>query len=182
MTRSLWLLSFTDLAALLLAFFALVVSTRRFDAAAPAGPVPVAPVPVAGLPAEGGGAAPAGSFAYRAALARDGLLRLPPACRPARLLLGTTRLRAEWDVSSAGGPPEACADSVARVLSPLAAAPGLSVGLLLEGPGVDPADPPWPALRRAGAALAPHLPRPPLLLFGRGGRNVLALLVEEEAP
>ncbi|GBD41324.1 hypothetical protein HRbin39_00703 [bacterium HR39] len=181
MSRSLWLLSFTDLAALLLAFFALLVSTRRFEPAPPSGTVPVAPVPVAGLPSRAGNASPAGSFPYRAALARDGLAHLPPSCRPARITLVVDRMRAEWDAHRLAE-LRSCAGAMAAVLAPLATAPAISTVLILEDAGVDPARAPWAALRDLAIGLAPDPQRLPKLLLRRDGGGSLALVIEEERP
>lgn len=181
MSRSLWLLSFTDLAALLLAFFALLVSTRRFEPATPSGTVPVAPVPVAGLPAREGNVSAAGSFSYRAALVRDGLAHLPPSCRPARITLVPGAMRAEWDAHRLAD-LRSCAEAVAAVLAPLATAPAVSTALILEDAGLDPARAPWAALRDLAIGLAPDPERLPELLLRRDGDGSLALVIEEERP
>lgn len=181
MNRSLWLLSFTDLAALLLAFFALLVSTRRFEPATPSGTVPVAPVPVAGVPAREGDASPVGSFSYRAALVRDGLAHLPPSCRPGRVILVAGGMRAEWEARRL---PDlrSCADAVAGALAPLATARAISTLLILEDARVDPARAPWTVLRELAIGLAPEPERLPKLLLRRDGDGSLALVIEEERP
>jgi len=173
-SRTLWLLSFTDLAALLLAFFALVVSMQRFGEAPASGPTPVVPVAGEGAPVDAGSDPSPAPLSYRIALIRDLIARLSGPCRPAAIAARGNRLRAVWE-RGRWPATAACGEALAHALWPITSAADLPA-LVVEEAGADPAAAPWRSLEELARDLARRGVRVRLLVRRVGtGRLVLVV-------